>query len=212
QGSFQKAGRPQRATLEVADAARLKASPSGYPALQATRRRLPCWSRLDEILDVLDRHRVVLIAGETGCGKSTQVPQYLLDSVPGVNLLVTQPRRIAAISLAERVAQERCEQVGGVVGYNIHMDKKMSKDTRCTFCTTGVFRRRLLGDPQLRGVTHVVIDEVHERELHSDYVLIVLKELMEERKDLRLVLMSATLQLDVFQDYFPGCATVHVPG
>merc|ERR1712232_1018674 len=157
-------------------------------------------------------NRVVLVAGETGCGKSTQLPQFILDSVVNARIAVTQPRQIAAISLAQRVSEERCEEVGKTVGYAIHLDRKTSRHTRCIYCTTGVFRRWLLSDSNLSSFTHIVFDEVHERELHSDFMLIVIKQLLRERKDLKIVLMSATLQLEVFQGFFPGSATVIIPG
>lgn len=202
---------PSRESLDASESARLSKRPA-YASMQAGRQKLPAWGKADEILEALQLGQVVLVAGETGCGKSTQVPQFLLDAMPSAKLIVTQPRRIAAVSLAQRVADERCETVGSSIGYSIHMESRTSKDTRCTFCTTGVFRRRLLGDHQLSGVTHVVVDEVHERELHGDFVLVILKQLLEERPDLQLVLMSATLQLHVFQRFFPGCATVQIPG
>eukprot|EP00929_Paragymnodinium_shiwhaense_P047529 TRINITY_DN24105_c0_g1_i1.p1 TRINITY_DN24105_c0_g1~~TRINITY_DN24105_c0_g1_i1.p1 ORF type:complete len:1378 (-),score=333.07 TRINITY_DN24105_c0_g1_i1:7-4140(-) len=200
-----------REALDAAEEERLCREPS-YASSQGSRQSLPAWSRCDEVLAALQSSRVVLVAGETGCGKSTQVPQFLLDAAPEARMVVTQPRRIAAVSLAQRVAEERCEELGGTVGYSIHLDTKSSRDTRCLFCTTGVFRRRLLSDPELSSLTHILVDEVHERELHSDFVLIILKQLLEERPSLQLVLMSATLQTEVFQRFFPGSAVVSIPG
>jgi HrpA-like RNA helicase len=97
------------------------------------------------------------------------VPQFILEDAVvrgaggAAEIVVTQPRRLPAVALAGRVADEMCDRVGGVVGYSVRLDKKMSRDTRLTFCTTGILLRRLVADPTLRGVSHVVIDEVHER-------------------------------------------------
>jgi HrpA-like RNA helicase len=109
------------------------------------------------------------------------VPQFVLEHyISGgrggeCNIVCTQPRRIAAVGVATRVAAEMGERVGGLVGYQIQMEAKVSNDTRLAFCTTGILLRRLLGDPQLEGVTHVLIDEVHERSVDTDFLLCLLK-------------------------------------
>lgn len=117
--------------------------------------------------------KVTIISGETGCGKSTQIPQYIFDdwiikhskseAKQKLNIVCTQPRRISAIGVAERVAQERLEKVGSSIGYQIRLESKTSSSTRLMFCTTGILLRRLAGDPLLPEVTHIVVDEVHER-------------------------------------------------
>ena len=118
------------------------------------------------------------------------------------NIICTQPRRISAIGLAERVANERDEKVGGVVGYSVRLESKTSKETRLLFCTTGILLRRLLSDSTLENVTHVILDEVHERSVNSDVLLLLLRRVVQKRPKLKLVLMSATADADLFADYF----------
>ncbi|CAN0252578.1 unnamed protein product, partial [Laminaria digitata] len=113
------------------------------------------------------------------------------------NIVCTQPRRISAIGVAERVAAERGETVGGTVGYQIRLERRASEHTKLLFVTTGILLRRLQADPQLEGVTHVILDEVHERTVDSDFLIIILRDLALRRNDLTLVLMSATLNADV---------------
>ncbi|CAE8631195.1 unnamed protein product, partial [Polarella glacialis] len=134
-------------------------------------------------------NQVVLLSGETGCGKSTQVPQLILDSCPTAKILVMQPRKIAATTLAERIAQERCCSLGADVGYQVPFGSK-GEHARLVFATLGVFRRRMLTDPDLVGVTHVIFDEVHERDKLADFNMIFVRDLLARRRDLRLVLMS----------------------
>jgi len=140
----------------------------GYRDMLRTRQTLPIWVKREEIVRLINEHSVVVLSGATGSGKSTQVPQFLLDHYieanrgSEVNILVTQPRRISAISLCERVAAERCEEVGQTVGYSIRLENRISGATALTFVTTGLLLRRLQEDPELQGVSHVVIDEVHE--------------------------------------------------
>lgn len=169
-----------------------------------------------------------MISGETGCGKSTQVPQFILDqyfarlaahsnfsgckNIEPVQILCTQPRRLTAIAIAERVSNERCERVGNVIGYQIRLENKISAATRLTFCTTGLLLRRLQSDPMLEGISHIIVDEVHERSEESDFLLLILKELLEKRSNLRVILMSATLNAAIFSDYFHGTPVLDIPG
>ncbi|GCB70883.1 hypothetical protein scyTo_0008704 [Scyliorhinus torazame] len=152
------------------------------------------------------------------CGKTTQIPQFILDdSLTGppamvANIICTQPRRISAISVAERVAKERIERLGGSVGYQIRLESVKSSSTRLLYCTTGLLLRRLEADPDLQGVSHVIVDEVHERTEESDFLLLVLKDLIMARHDLRIVLMSATLNAQLFTEYFNSCPSIHIPG
>lgn len=153
-----------------------------------------------------------------GAGKTTAVPTLLLNDMiqsglgSNANIWVTQPRRISAIGVAERIASERGEKVGETCGYSIKLEKKCSKRTRITLCTTGILLRRLQCDPDLANMSHLVIDEVHERDINSDFALIILKDLLQRRKSLKLILMSATFDKDIFASYFDGCATVDIPG
>ena len=184
------------------------------------RRSLPVFEHRTSLLEALASLTAdapcLVVEGETGSGKSTQVPQYILEEAHAqgraVDVLVTQPRRIAAIGVADRIAAERGEQCGDSVGYAIKGEARLGPRTALTLCTTGVALRRLQGDG-LEGVTHVVVDEVHERSLESDFLLLALAQLLKTRTDLKIVLMSATMPGMAVQKYFgQGCPTVRFPG
>ncbi|CAB1110716.1 unnamed protein product [Ectocarpus sp. CCAP 1310/34] len=189
--------------------------------MMAQRRNLPAYLQREDIVKTIRDNQVVVLSGETGCGKTTQVPQFVLDDLIDqgeggkCNIICTQPRRISAVGVADRVASERCERVGGTVGYQIRLDSRVGPSTRLTFCTTGILLRRLTSDDTLAGVSHVMVDEasgVHERDLQTDFLLVILRDLLPKRPDLRVVLMSATLQADLFTKYFHGCPAITVPG
>lgn len=146
-----------------------KQNNSKYQTFLDSRKSLPAWNKRDDILNIIQKHQVILISGETGCGKSTQVPQYILDNWLSnddgkhVEVICTQPRRLSAIGVAERVASERVERIGSTIGYQIRLETKVSDSTRLIFCTTGILLMRLQSDPYLNSITHVIVDEVHER-------------------------------------------------
>nr|XP_006116315.1 putative ATP-dependent RNA helicase DHX57 [Pelodiscus sinensis]XP_006116316.1 putative ATP-dependent RNA helicase DHX57 [Pelodiscus sinensis]XP_014425567.1 putative ATP-dependent RNA helicase DHX57 [Pelodiscus sinensis] len=197
---------------------RVKQSSRQFQAMLQERQKLPAWEERETILDLLTQHQVLVVSGMTGCGKTTQIPQFILDSsLTGppnrvANIICTQPRRISAISVAERVAKERTERVGITVGYQIRLESVKSLATRLLYCTTGVLLRRLEGDMTLQGITHVIVDEVHERTEESDFLLLVLKDIMSQRPDLRIILMSATLNAELFSQYFNSCPVINIPG
>ncbi|XP_055986573.1 putative ATP-dependent RNA helicase DHX57 [Sorex fumeus] len=197
---------------------RAKQNSRQFQAILQERQSLPAWEERETILRLLARHQVLVVSGMTGCGKTTQIPQFILDdSLSGppekvANIICTQPRRISAISVAERVAKERAERVGLTVGYQIRLESVQSPSTRLLYCTTGVLLRRLEGDAALRGVTHIIIDEVHERTEESDFLLLVLKDLVLQRPGLQVILMSATLDAELFSEYFGSCPIVTIPG
>eukprot|EP00730_Choanoeca_flexa_P018088 TRINITY_DN8779_c0_g1_i1.p3 TRINITY_DN8779_c0_g1~~TRINITY_DN8779_c0_g1_i1.p3 ORF type:complete len:330 (+),score=67.56 TRINITY_DN8779_c0_g1_i1:4726-5715(+) len=130
--------------------------------------KLPAAELKQSILDTLQTHQVVLLSGETGSGKTTQVPQFLLEHAAEhgkpCTIVCTQPRRISAISVAKRVAEEYGTQLGDTVGYSIRLDRRMGPNTKLLFCTTGLLLRLVTADPDLNYVTHVIVDEVHERD------------------------------------------------
>ncbi|KAG0258984.1 hypothetical protein BG011_002879 [Mortierella polycephala] len=196
----------------------LKANNVSFQALQMARAKLPAWSFKDQLVKAVRDNAVVIVCGETGCGKTTQVPQFILDQWiqesigEHANIVCTQPRRIAAIGVAERVAAERSTDVGQQVGYAIRGENKSSKNTKLMFCTTGILLRRLHSDPTLQNVTHVMVDEVHERSVDSDFLLIIIRDLIRKRKDLKLILMSATINSEFFSGYFDGCPVIEIPG
>lgn len=192
-------------------------SPEGRKMLKF-RGSLPASKEKDALLTAISGNQVVIISGETGCGKTTQIPQFILESeiesVHGAvcSIICTQPRRISAMSVSERVAAERGEKLGESVGYKVRLEGMKGKDTCLLFCTTGILLRRLLVDRNLKGVTHVIVDEIHERGMNEDFLLIVLKDLLPRRPELRLILMSATLDAELFSSYFDGAPVVHIPG
>ncbi|CAH1124128.1 unnamed protein product [Ceutorhynchus assimilis] len=189
-----------------------------YNQMVAARKKLPAWTLKHDILNSIKQSQVVVISGETGCGKSTQVPQFILDEWIGnynnehLEIVCTQPRRISAIGVAERVADERAERIGLTVGYQIRLESKISSSTRLTFCTTGILLRRLEGEPTLPNVTHIIVDEVHERSEESDFLLLILKDLLPLRPDLKVILMSATLNATLFSTYFGEIPLIDIPG
>ena len=185
------------------------------------RATLPISQLEAQVRVAMEDGQVAVVCGETGSGKSTQVPQMLLEHAlesgrGGVtSVICTQPRRIAATSLARRVAQERGEQVGArgaMVGYQVRLESKRTESTKLLFCTTGIALRMMLSDPPLQGVSHVVVDEVHERDTQTDQLLLLLRELMPTRPDLKVVLMSATVQAELFSRYFDGAAILTSKG
>ncbi|XP_070503518.1 putative ATP-dependent RNA helicase DHX57 [Chironomus tepperi] len=199
-----------------------KLNTPAYKKMLDGRKNLPTWSMRNEILRVIRENQVCIISGETGSGKSTQTPQFILDEwlekstntnkPENVEIIVTQPRRIATIGVAERISDERCEKIGSIVGYQIRLENKISTSTRLTFCTTGILLRRLYSDPLLNSINYVIIDEVHERSEESDFLLLILKGLLEKRKDLKIILMSATLNAKLFSDYFNGAPVINIQG
>ncbi|KAI9711806.1 MAG: hypothetical protein M1820_001951 [Bogoriella megaspora] len=187
------------------------------------RQALPAWKMQEAIVNAVQNYQVTIISGETGSGKSTQSVQFILDDMiqhligSAANIICTQPRRISALGLADRVANERCSKVGDEVGYSIRGESRITPGTtRITFVTTGVLLRRLQTSGghtndvlhALADVSHVVVDEVHERSLDTDFLLILLRDVLSKRKDLKVILMSATLDAAIFENYFNQAASV----
>lgn len=186
-----------------------------YSKVQESRSSLPAFEHAANVCKLIEENQIVLVSGETGCGKTTQVPQFLLDD-PKIGstcrIVVTQPRRISAISVAERIAKERTEEIGKTIGYNIRMESEKSKSTQVLFVTPGVLLRKLITDPLLEEFTHVIIDEAHERDRHTEFLLIILRDICSKRQKLKLVLMSATLHTNKISSYFGGCPHIHIGG
>ena len=182
--------------------------------INSVRESLPVHTRRHEILDAINESQVVLIKGTTGCGKSTQVCQYLLEdhleTSRGAlfNCYVTQPRRISAITLAERVAYERSEQVGDSVGHSVRFETLTPRPYGAImFVTVGVLLRRM--ESGLRGISHLIVDEVHD--INTDLLLIIVREMVRANPQLKVVLMSATADTQIFSDYFgQGCRVLEI--
>ncbi|KXT03146.1 hypothetical protein AC578_7708 [Pseudocercospora eumusae] len=184
--------------------------------LQQDREKLPIYPRAKEIRQSLKNHNVLVLTGETGSGKSTQVPQFLLDSPWCTGkIAVTQPRRVAAINLARRVAEEMATPLGrsspaSKVGYSVRFDDNTSPSTRIKFLTEGMLLQEMLRDPALKEYSCVVVDEVHERSVDVDLILGFLRQLLEDEegkrkgKPLKVVVMSATADVEGLMRFFDG--------
>lgn len=177
---------------------------------------LPIESIRDDLVRAAVTERRVVLSAPTGSGKSTQVPQMLLDGgcIPDdKKIIVLQPRRLAARLLANRVASERSGQPGGEVGFHIRFERKIGPNTRILFVTEGILLRMMLSDPGLKDIAAIVFDEFHERHLYSDLGIAMARQLQEsERPDLSIVVMSATLDVDALADYLQPCVALKAEG
>ena len=169
---------------------------------------LPIARYKKEITNLVEKNSVTIIVAETGAGKSTQVPQYLMEA--GHRLVVTQPRRLAARTVSQRVAEERGEELGGTVGYRTAHDRVDSQKTRCLFCTDGLALVRELSAANNRGI--LVIDEVHEWNENIEVLVAWAKLQVTQQNDFKLVLMSATMESHELSEYFDNAPVIHVPG
>ncbi|XP_029444042.1 ATP-dependent RNA helicase DHX30 isoform X2 [Rhinatrema bivittatum] len=202
-----------RISQNLLDLWRRRASP--YQELRA----LPVDSQKDGILSAIEQHPVVVIAGDTGCGKTTRIPQFILEhyitSGRGAqcNMVITQPRRISALSVAQRVGYELGPGLRKNVGFQVRLESSLPpRGGALLFCTIGILLRKLQGNPSLQGISHIIVDEVHERDVNTDFLLILLKRIQMLNPDLRVVLMSATGDNRLYSKYFGGCPIVRVPG
>lgn len=199
-----------------------KTSTPSYHAMLPCRRNLPIWKFKDELLQAVNHNQVVIICGETGCGKSTQVPAFILEHEllcgRDCKLYCTEPRRISAISLARRVSEELGEQKNEVgssrslVGYAIRLESKVCSQTRLIYATTGILMRMLERSDLENLLSILILDEVHERNIESDFLLIVLRKLMLRAPRIKIILMSATVDAVKFSNYFSGATVLNVPG
>ena len=190
-----------------------------YRSLDRNGKSLPVHKFRNEILDLIENNRVVIIRGETGSGKTTQIPKFIFESFieknkgGEVSIIVTQPRKLAAVSVSKRVAEEFQVPLGTFIGYTVQLDSKVDPvKTRVEFVTTGILLRRLQQDPTLKYVTHVVVDEVHERSLDSDFLLACLRSIFLSNPGLKIVLMSATFDASLFSAYFNQAPILEIPG
>ncbi|XP_058034244.1 ATP-dependent RNA helicase A isoform X2 [Ahaetulla prasina] len=181
------------------------------------RETLPVKSFERGILTAINQNSVVIIRGATGCGKTTQVPQYILDEyihsgrAAECNIVVTQPRRISAVSVAERVAYERGEEPGNSCGYSVRFESMLPRPhASVMFCTVGVLLRKL--EAGIRGISHVIVDEIHERDINTDFLLVVLRDVVQAYPEIRVILMSATIDTSMFCEYFFNCPIIEVFG
>lgn len=184
--------------------------------IREQRKKLPIYLERDRLLTVIGENQVVILRGETGSGKTTQLVQYLYErgyTSNGAGIIgCTQPRRMAAVSVAHRVAQEMSCELGTTVGYAIRLEDCSSRDTKIKFMTDGVLMREIINDRLLEKYSCVVLDEAHERSVSTDVLLGVLKEVVRKRTDFRLIVTSATMDTDKFVEFFDGAVLFCVPG
>jgi pre-mRNA-splicing factor ATP-dependent RNA helicase DHX15/PRP43 len=187
-----------------------------YMSILKKRRDLPVHAQRDEFLKLYQESQILVFVGETGSGKTTQIPQFVLfDDLPQLNkkmVACTQPRRVAAMSVAQRVAEELDVTLGDEVGYSIRFEDKTSDKTILKYMTDGMLLREAMHDPDLTRYSTIMLDEAHERTLATDVLMGLLKELVLRRKDLKLIVMSATLDAAKFQTYFHDAPLLAVPG
>nr|VWP00971.1 Tea4 [Ganoderma boninense] len=205
--------------------------------LQQQRKQLPIYAGKDAVVDFIRENDVTVLIGETGSGKTTQVPQYLLEAgLAGSGMIaITQPRKVAATSLASRVASEQGTSVGSLVGYSVRFDEASSSSTRIKYVTDGMLVRELLGDPLLSRYNVIIVDEAHERTLRTDLLIANLKTILQARNGsasvsrpgdkgkgkhktpenpnpLKVVIMSATLEAEKFSKFFGGVKIAYIKG
>lgn len=189
--------------------ARLSALPKPeYPP------ELPVSGKKDEIASAIQKHQVVIVCGETGSGKTTQLPKICLELGRGVTGLIghTQPRRIAARSVASRIAQELKSPLGEAVGYKVRFNDKLSESSYVKLMTDGILLAETQSDKFLNGYDTIIIDEAHERSLNIDFLLGYLKQLLPKRPDLKIIVTSATIDADRFSKHFDGAPVIEVSG
>lgn len=192
-------------------------SNEAFQQMLQQRSQLPVFQYKSALIEATKRNRVIVVKGATGCGKTTQVPQYILDDYLETGhgaeccIAVTQPRRISAVSVAERVASERAEMLGNSVGYSVRFDTVLPRShASMLFCTVGVLLRKL--ENGLHGISHVIVDEIHERDINTDFALVILRGMIEAYPNLRVILMSATIDTQMFTEYFGNCPIVEIEG
>ncbi|MBN1983535.1 MAG: ATP-dependent RNA helicase, partial [Chitinivibrionales bacterium] len=175
---------------------------------------LPIHEKQQEITQALSHGQVLIIEGQTGCGKTTQIPQFCYNAAPCGNGIIgiTQPRRIAAIALCRRVASEMGCTVGTLVGYKIRFAQQATSQTKILFMTDGILLNEIQSDRFLRKYQTIIIDEVHERSVNIDFLIGYFKQLLPKRPELKLILSSATIDTSFFSKYFDDAPVIHVPG
>ncbi|XP_072231119.1 ATP-dependent RNA helicase DHX33 [Leuresthes tenuis] len=188
-------------------------------SIDVQRKQLPIYQAKPQLLNQLRQLHNAIVIGETGSGKTTQIPQYLFEAGIGRQglIAITQPRRVAAISLAGRVAEEKRTQLGKLVGYTVRFEDVTSSETKLKFMTDGMLLREAIGDPLLLRYTVVVLDEAHERTVHTDVLFGVVKTAQRRRRELnkvplKVIVMSATMDVDLFSEYFNKSPVLYLEG
>jgi len=184
-------------------------------SMEETRKSLPIYAYREQFLAALEEYQILVIVGETGSGKTTQLPQYLHEAgytKGGLKVGCTQPRRVAAMSVAARVADEMGVKVGNEVGYSIRFEDSTSDKTIIKYMTDGMLLRELMTEPDLGGYSALMIDEAHERTVHTDILLAIIKDIARARTDLKILISSATMNASKFATYFDDAPIFNIPG
>uniref|UniRef100_A0A673A1D4 Pre-mRNA-splicing factor ATP-dependent RNA helicase DHX16 n=1 Tax=Sphaeramia orbicularis TaxID=375764 RepID=A0A673A1D4_9TELE len=184
-------------------------------SMQEVRRSLPIFPYRDDLLAAIHEHQILVIEGETGSGKTTQIPQYLMEdgyTKGGLKIGCTQPRRVAAMSVAARVAEEVSVKLGNEVGYSIRFEDCTSERTVLKYMTDGMLLREFLTEPDLASYSVIIIDEAHERTLHTDILFGLIKDIARFRPDLKVLVASATLDTERFSCFFDEAPVFRIPG
>lgn len=193
---------------------------TAFERIQIDRKKLPVYEYRERFLAAMEKYQILVIEGETGSGKTTQLPQYLYEAgycSPGPDgkpmmIGCTQPRRVAAMSVSKRVADEMGVKLGHEVGYSIRFEDCTSEKTVLKYMTDGMLLREFLSEPDLRHYSVLMIDEAHERTLHTDILFGLVKDITRFRTDLKLIIASATLDAQKFSEYFDGAMVFSIPG
>jgi pre-mRNA-splicing factor ATP-dependent RNA helicase DHX16 len=191
------------------------AAPTVKQTLAEVRKSLPVFPYREQIIEAVNEYQVLIIVGETGSGKTTQIPQYLHEAgytADNKKVGCTQPRRVAAMSVASRVAQEVGTKLGNEVGYAIRFEDCTSERTVLKYMTDGMLLREFLGEPDLASYSAIILDEAHERTLHTDILFGLLKDIARFRPELKLLVSSATLDAAKFSGYFDDAPVFNIPG
>lgn len=205
-GTKHKDGKPEP---ELSDQERKKLS------IQETRRSLPIFPFREDLLQAVADHQVLIIEGETGSGKTTQIPQYLYEAgytADKMKIGCTQPRRVAAMSVSARVSEEMGVKLGNEVGYSIRFEDCTSERTVLKYMTDGMLLREFLSEPDLASYSVIIVDEAHERTLHTDILFGLVKDIARFRPDLKLLISSATLDAEKFSEFFDDAPIFKIPG
>ncbi|XP_049787897.1 pre-mRNA-splicing factor ATP-dependent RNA helicase DHX16 [Schistocerca nitens] len=183
--------------------------------IKETKESLPVYTYREQLLQAVKDHQILIIQGETGSGKTTQIPQYLHEAgytADKKKIGCTQPRRVAAMSVAARVAEEMGVKLGNEVGYSIRFEDCTSERTIIKYMTDGTLHREFLSEPDLLSYSVMIIDEAHERTLHTDILFGLVKDIARFRSDLKLLISSATLDAQKFSEFFDDAPIFKIPG
>ncbi|KAI9696136.1 MAG: hypothetical protein M1820_008277 [Bogoriella megaspora] len=194
--------------------AQLDAAERKVASIEQVRQKLPVYAYRKEFLGALEQHQVLIVVGETGSGKTTQLPQYLFEAgyCKQGKIAITQPRRVAAMSVAARVAEEMQVRLGEEVGYSIRFENKTSEKTKLNFCTDGHLVRELIANPDLSEYSVIMLDEVHERTVSTDVLVGLLSDIRKANPSLKIICSSATLNAQKLSSYWAGAPILNIPG